>query len=177
MRREAVLAALGKAAGRSANRPVAAQHEATTARQAPTIDEARERGELLLVAEDNAVNRMVLARQLKLLGYAAEMANDGALALEAWRNGDYALLLTDCHMPNMDGYELATSIREEEAGTAARIPIIAVTANALPGESDRCREAGMDDYLSKPIDVGKLEQVLGAWMPGAQRHPAQAAGA
>jgi PAS domain S-box-containing protein len=139
-----------------------------TAAIAPTREEAVRQGRLILVAEDNEMNRNVIARQLKLLGYAADVAGDGQDALERWRSGDYALLLTDLHMPLLDGYQLAQSIRaEEKSGT--RIPIIALTANALKGEADRCREVGMDDYRSKPSPLAELKSVLGTWLLATTR--------
>jgi CheY-like chemotaxis protein/HPt (histidine-containing phosphotransfer) domain-containing protein len=112
--------------------------------------------------------------QLRLLGYAAEVAEDGALALQRWQQGAlgappgppnrYALLLTDCHMPNMDGFELTEAIRATET-TGYRMPIIAITANAMQGEAQRCRERGMDDYLSKPLRLNELGPMLYRWMP------------
>jgi CheY-like chemotaxis protein len=87
---------------------------------------------LILVAEDNETNRDVMQEQLSLLGYAAEMAEDGAIALRMWRSGRYALLLTDCHMPHLDGFELTQAIRQEEA-TGSRMPIVAITGDAMPG--------------------------------------------
>ncbi len=133
-------------------------------RQAPSVEEARAQGRLILLAEDNEINRDVIAEQLRLLGYAAELANDGVVALHMWRSGDYALLLTDCHMPNMDGYELTEAIRKAEpAGT--HLPIIAITANAMQGEAERCRERGMDDYLSKPLRMQELDDKLQRWLP------------
>lgn len=130
----------------------------------PTVDEAIARGELILLAEDNATNRDVISRQLRLLGYACETFNDGRDALAAWKTGNYALILTDCHMPHMDGYELTASIRAAEE-SQKHIPIIAVTANALQGEAERCLSAGMDDYLSKPIAQKELRTILKKWMP------------
>ena len=121
---------------------------------------------LILVAEDNPTNRDVIGRQLKMLGYTFEMANDGKLALQEWRRGRASILLTDCHMPEMDGYELAETIRAEEKSVgAARIPIVAITANALQGEAERCIKHGMDDYVSKPIDLKLLRDKLRKWMP------------
>ncbi|HYD99050.1 MAG TPA: response regulator, partial [Alphaproteobacteria bacterium] len=81
----------------------------------------------------------------------------------AYQRGGYGLLLTDCHMPVMDGYELARSIRAAEAGR--RLPIVALTANAMPSDVQRCLAAGMDDYLSKPVDLHRLAAVLGRWLP------------
>jgi PAS domain S-box-containing protein len=131
---------------------------------APTVLEALSAHRLILLAEDNQINREVILEQLRLLGYTAEVAEDGQIALDMWRTGRYALLLTDCHMPNMDGFELTASIRKEEpSGTL--LPIIAVTANALQGESERCLEHGMSDYLSKPIRLEQLEAMMGKWLP------------
>ena len=136
--------------------------------KAPTIEEAEASGQLILLAEDNPTNQDVIRRQLNMLGYACEIANDGALALEAWRSGRYAMLLTDCHMPEMDGYELTGQIRESEHGGKYRAPIVAITANALQGEAERCLAAGMDDYLSKPVAMPALHQALNKWMPSTQ---------
>ena len=136
-----------------------------------TVDEALEQGTLILLAEDNPTNQQVIGRQLTKLGYTCEMADDGKLALEAWRKRDYALLLSDCHMPNMDGFELTAAIRADEEGTEKRSPIIAVTANALEGEAERCIAAGMDDYLSKPLAMSDLKAALKKWMPQAAVAP------
>lgn len=136
--------------------------------KAPTVDEARAQGRLILLAEDNPTNQDVIRRQLNLLGYACEIANDGALALEAWRRGGYALLLTDCHMPEMDGYELTTAIRADEKNhSRPRSPIVAITANALEGEAQRCLAVGMDDFVSKPVAMPALLAALNKWMPQA----------
>ncbi|MCF8209146.1 MAG: response regulator, partial [Rhodoferax sp.] len=96
-----------------------------------------------------------------------EMAEDGQIALDMWRAGRYALLLTDCHMPNMDGFELTALIRQEERShqQGSRLPIIAVTANAMQGQAERCRERGMDDYLSKPLRLNELATMLARWLP------------
>ncbi len=133
--------------------------------EAPTVEAAAARGELILVAEDNAINQNVILRQLNKLGYAAEVVDDGVQALDAMERIPYALLLTDCHMPNLDGFELTEAVRKREDG-GARLPIIAITANALQGEAQRCLEAGMDDYLSKPLELTKLRDTLLKWMPG-----------
>ncbi|MBP9904159.1 MAG: PAS domain S-box protein [Rhodoferax sp.] len=131
---------------------------------APTFDEAAASGQLILLAEDNETNRDVLREQLRLLGYCADTAEDGQVALEKWRSGLYALLLTDCHMPHMDGFALARAIRTEEI-RGSRLPIIAITANAMQGEDQRCLQAGMDDYLSKPLRLHELAPMLEKWLP------------
>jgi PAS domain S-box-containing protein len=140
------------------------QHEA--AFNAPPRDAAVCSGHLILVAEDNQTNQKVILRQLALLGFAADVADNGRVALTRWRSGDYALLLTDLHMPEMDGYELTASIRAEEQGVC-RIPILALTANTIKGEADRCRAGGMDDYLSKPLQLADLKAALETWLPAA----------
>jgi len=142
--------------------------------KAPTVEQALEQSTLILVAEDNPTNRDVIRRQLNLLGFACEMANNGKQALEDWRSGKYAVLLTDCHMPEMDGFELTNAIRKYEKNNNKRLPIIAITANALQGEAKRCIEAGMDDYLSKPFDIKILREKLYKWMPHAQSTKAEA---
>ncbi len=118
----------------------------------------------ILVAEDNAVNRLVIQRLLKLLGHDAEIIEDGRKALTAWRSGRYDLVLTDCHMPDMDGFALARAIRAEEEAPH-RTPIIAFTAAATLDEVRECTEAGMDDFLAKPIDVERLRAALARWLP------------
>jgi len=133
---------------------------------APSREDALRQGRLILIAEDNETNQKVIVRQLALLGYAADIAADGREALEYWHSGDYAMLLTDLHMPKMDGYELTQAIRaEEKAGK--RIPIVALTANALKGEAEHCRAVGMDDYQSKPSPLVELRAVVEKWLPVA----------
>ncbi|WP_282188096.1 response regulator [Azospirillum sp. TSH64] len=118
----------------------------------------------ILVAEDHPTNQQVVLRQLRRLGYAAELAADGEQALAAWRAGRHRLIVTDCHMPVMDGYELARRIRAEERDGRRRTPIVAMTANALSGEMERCLAAGMDDYLAKPVTLAQLSQMLVFWL-------------
>jgi PAS domain S-box-containing protein len=128
---------------------------------------------MILVAEDNEINQKVLAKQLDLLGYRAEMAANGLEALACWRRGGHALLLTDLHMPEMDGYTLAAAVRAQEAG-GARLPIIALTANALRDEEVRCRQAGMDGYLSKPVRLAQLKAAIESMLPTAAPRPLEA---
>jgi CheY-like chemotaxis protein len=127
-------------------------------------------GPMVLLAEDNETNRDVLQEQLRLLGYAAEVVEDGVQALEKWRTGRFDLLLTDCHMPNMNGFELTAAIRAAEP-PGTHLTIIAVTANAMQGEAQRCLVSGMDDYLSKPVRLTELGQKLGKWL-GSTTAPA-----
>ena len=140
--------------------------------QAPSIEEAAAARRLILVVEDNETNREVMQEQLRLLGYAAEVAEDGVVALRMWRSGRYALVLTDCHMPRMDGFELTEAIRQGETG-GTRLPVIAVTANAMQGEWQRCLARGMDDYLSKPLRMNELGPMLAKWLPPAVPIPSR----
>jgi two-component system sensor histidine kinase/response regulator len=141
-------------------------------------DEARRQGRLILIAEDNEINQKVILQQLVLLGRTADIANNGREALQRWRSGDYALLFADLHMPEMDGYELTAAIRAAEAAAGksgrARTPVIAFTANALKGEAERCHAVGMDDYLSKPVQLVVLDKMLEKWLPLSASGPALA---
>ncbi len=150
----------------SSPRPVADDNFAMVTRTGPHFVPSG--GPLVLVAEDNSVNQKVIGHQLALLGWAVEMVGDGLGALALWRAGRatrrHALLLTDLHMPGIDGYTLATTIRSEETG-GSRLPIVALSANALYGEIERCRSAGMDDYLSKPVRTHQLGEMIRRWLP------------
>ncbi|HRW48325.1 MAG TPA: PAS domain S-box protein [Caldilinea sp.] len=165
--RQGLLRAVAVAAGRMAEDDEApAVGKSTEAMAAPTREDALRQGRLILVAEDNATNQKVIVQQLALLGLGADVAGDGREALQRWQSGDYALLLTDLHMPNLDGYELASAIRAEENG-ARRMPIVALSANALKGEALRCAAAGIDDYLAKPAPLKELKAMLERWLPAA----------
>ncbi len=133
----------------------------------PTIAQAHAQKRLILVAEDDEINQKVILRQLALLGYAGEVAGNGMEALQLWRTQDYALLLTDLHMPVLDGYSLTLAIRQEEAGPG-RMPILALTANALVGEANRAIAVGMDEYLTKPLQLQLLGAALARWLPQAE---------
>lgn len=129
--------------------------------------EASSPGELrghILVAEDNHVNQVVLTGALRRLGWSWDLALDGVSAVNLRLSGEYALVLMDCQMPELDGYEATGQIRawERETGRSP-IPIIALTAHAMTGDRARCLEAGMDDYLSKPIRLNDLRSVLDRW--------------
>ena len=132
----------------------------------PSRRDAIRQGRLILIAEDNETNQKVFLQQLALLGYAAEVAGDGGEALVLWRRGHHALLLTDLNMPVLDGYQLTQAIRREEP-EGTRLPIIALSANASHGEAERCQEAGMDDFLSKPTPLTSLQAALAHWLPVA----------
>ncbi|MHB1093877.1 PAS domain-containing protein [Thiobacillus sp.] len=135
----------------------------------PSRDEALRNGRLVLVAEDNDTSQKVILWQLALLGFAADVVDNGREALQRWRSGDYALLISDLQMPEMDGYALTAAIRAEE-GTR-RIPILGLTANTIQGEMGRCLAAGMDDCLSKPLQLGGLKKTMGRWLPSGRSSP------
>ena len=101
---------------------------------------------------------------LEKLGLNVDIVVDGNAAIAAWQSGNFDLILMDCQMPNMDGYEATRAIRKLEEGKR-HIPIIALTAHAMKGAEEKCRAAGMDDYLTKPIDRAKLEVCLDQHLP------------
>ena len=120
---------------------------------------------IVLAVDDHPINRDLLARQVRLLGVRTETAENGKVALEMWRKGGFAMIITDCHMPEMDGYALVKEIRRIEVSTSLpRTPVIAWTANALAEESSRCHESGMDDLLVKPAEMKQLKNVLAKWL-------------
>lgn len=162
--REKLLLAISAAAGRTSLEAEPTVQSVAASRAAMTTAEAEAHGQLILIAEDNPTNQLVLMHQLAVLGHAAEVAENGKEALEKWHSGRYGMLLTDCHMPEMDGYELARAIRTEENGKQ-HLPIVAITADALKGTDRQCQAAGMDDYLSKPIQLDLLREVIRKWMP------------
>ncbi|MDP2306448.1 MAG: PAS domain S-box protein [Pseudomonadota bacterium] len=168
LRRGPFLRAVAVAAGRASPEVVqeAGDWRLDEGAASPDIAVARAEGRLILVAEDDLVNQKVILYQLALLGHTAELAGDGAEALRLWREGSYGLLFTDLHMPEMDGYELATAIRREEGG-APPMPILALTANALRGEETRALAIGMQAYLTKPVRLEALRAVLDRWLPSA----------
>ncbi|MEO7337896.1 MAG: ATP-binding protein, partial [Caldimonas sp.] len=175
LRRRSLLQAVARAAGRDGPEvePPVAPQRPVAGRVAPSIAQARAEGRLLLVAEDDAVNQQVILRQLALLGYAAELAPNGAEALDLWRHHRHALLLTDLHMPRLDGYGLTRAIRDAEAADPQRahLPILALTANAMRDEAGRVLAAGMDEYLTKPIQLATLGAALGRWLPPEAHEP------
>ncbi|MGH7858130.1 MAG: response regulator, partial [Candidatus Binatia bacterium] len=135
--------------------------EAPAVSPPPEPKKAASRGRVLL-AEDNPVNQKVARLMLERLGYEVTIVADGLAAVEAVSAGDYDAVLMDCQMPRMDGLEAARAIRQ---GATERIPIVALTASAYPEDRERCRDAGMDDYLAKPVKQAELESVLRRWIP------------
>ena len=169
--RSTLLHSVALAVGRANAPGPEAAPVAIAAPPAPTADEARRLGQLILVAEDNRTNQDVIRRQLAVLGRACDVVGDGRAALERLRQGPYAMLLTDCDMPRMDGLELTAAVRAEEQGTGRHLPIIAITANVVEGAAERCVAAGMDGFLPKPLEMARLREVLDRWMPAASAVP------
>jgi signal transduction histidine kinase/DNA-binding response OmpR family regulator/HPt (histidine-containing phosphotransfer) domain-containing protein len=166
LRRSAFIRAMAIAAGRASPDIVIDPADIPPETDdAPTVEEAEAAGQLILMAEDNITNQNVLRRQLHRLGYAVEIVDDGKQALEVMAQKSFAILLTDCHMPNLDGFELTERIRNAEKGTGNRLPVVAITASAMKEEVDRCYAAGMDDFLSKPVEMQKLKDTVRRWMP------------
>jgi len=175
VRRQALLQAVAIAAGRETEGANADSRPHTRLAQ-DVVSPALSSSAAILVAEDDEVNRKVILKQLELLGCRAEVAANGVEALRKWRDGRFDLLLTDLHMPLMDGYTLAQEIRrgERQAGAhddasrdapTRRRPIVALTANALRGEDERALGLGIDDYLTKPLQLERLRETLARWLP------------
>jgi len=134
----------------------------------PALRQHDSGGRPLLVADDHPTNRALIARQMQLLGLPVELAENGNQALAKWKHGDYALILTDVHMPVMDGFELTQAVRAIEAKEGRKhTPILAWTAAAMGEEVARARAAGMDDVLVKPTELAELRRTLSRWLPFA----------
>jgi signal transduction histidine kinase/ActR/RegA family two-component response regulator len=158
-RRDVLVRAVARAAGRAA---VATGPVASPA--------ALQRvGGLVLVVDDNSVNRKILARQIELAGASTETAASGEEALELWRKGRYDLVLADLQMPSMDGFELARRIRQSErAERRGRTPILAITASALEDQEQKTRSVGMDGLITKPVGIEQLRATLDVWLQGVR---------
>ena len=151
--------ALATEEGADCQQPLASHHPQ---QEDPLVTCNRTQGARILVAEDNAVNREVALGLLRKLGYQPTAVANGFEAVEAVRHGGYDLVLMDCEMPVMDGFDATRRIRGSER---PNMPIIALTADAMPGDRDRCLREGMNAYLSKPVDLRQLADVIERWLP------------
>ena len=131
----------------------------------PPVADARAAQALILVAEDNKTNQHIIRRILTRMGYAHEIADNGEEALKMYEQGGYGLILSDYHMPVMDGFAMTTAIREREEDSDVRMPIIALTADAMAATEQHCIAAGMDGFLTKPINTALLRATIEKWMP------------
>ena len=146
-------------------------------RPLPGVEEAQREDSLVLVVDDHATNREVLTRQLARAGFACETAADGEEGLRRWETGAYALVLTDIHMPKLDGYQLTGAIRKAERRMQrTRTPVIAITANVSKGEPERCIAMGMDGFLGKPVRIAQLSEALRRWLPHVEFRAGETAG-
>lgn len=158
---ESGLLALVSPDGASQHVSLNAHRETVKTEETLNTDDSKKR---ILVVEDNLVNQKVIVGRLTRLGYLVETADNGARALTMLKNADYDLVFMDCQMPIMDGYETTRCIRE--VAEWEHLPVIALTANALPGDREKCLSAGMDDYLIKPVNSDNLMNRLNIWLHG-----------
>jgi len=136
---------------------------------------AAARGNILLVA-DNLINQQVALGILQIQGYSVTVVNNGREALDAHAQGAFDVILMDCHMPEMDGFAATSEIRgRERSSIGKRVPIIALTANAMAQDREECLKAGMDDHLSKPFSMQTMQNMLDRWMPRAASTQSEAA--
>ena len=131
------------------------QHQLAEARAA--------RGARILLAEDNEIDQQVAVGMLEALGHRVDVVSDGVEAVAAVSNTDYDLVMMDCQMPKMDGFEATAAIRRWRR-RGSESPIVAMTANAMQGDRERCLAAGMDDYLTKPVNRERLQEVMERWL-------------
>ena len=122
----------------------------------------------ILVAEDNHASQLLLIMQLELLGHEVDIVTDGATALSLWQSQTYTMLLCDLHMPELDGVELTQHIRKQEQRSGRHLPIIGITSDKYPAEWARCKEAGMDEVLLKPVQLATLTEKLVRWLPAPE---------
>jgi CheY-like chemotaxis protein len=137
---------------------ILASGKTATTGDAPRTEETKKTS--LLIAEDDYTIRQVLGTMLKSSGYETDFAENGQLVVEMWENGKYDLILMDVQMPLMNGFEAAAAIREKECTHGGHIPIVAMTAYAFKEDEEKCLEAGMDAYISKPIDFATTRHVI-----------------
>lgn len=167
VRQARLIKVVAAADGRASLDVTATIGHSETVWQAPETVEAEANGALVLVVEDNATNQIVIRQAMRKLGFAAEIAGNGLEGLDAWRTGRFGIVVTDCHMPEMDGYDMTRAIRADEGAAAdgRHVPVVALSADAVSDAAQKCRDAGMDDYLTKPIELTKLEAAILRWAP------------
>jgi CheY-like chemotaxis protein/HPt (histidine-containing phosphotransfer) domain-containing protein len=153
--------------------PEAARRDETRPSAAAAVPRFERRGVRILLVDDSHANRSVALGMLKKLGLSADTTENGEQALAALERGKYDLVLMDCQMPVMDGYEATRRIRAFE-GEAGKIPVVAMTANAMFGDREECLEAGMDDHIAKPVSRAELVEALNRWLPQAASEEASA---
>lgn len=159
-----IAAGLNKPKGVKRKPQLAYESSASTRNEQPKI----------LLVEDNLMNQQVITEQLNLLGYGVDVAEDGEQGFTMWQNNVYPLVLTDLHMPKVSGYDLAAKIRQagpHRKDMLEQSVIIAITANALKGERDKCIAQGMNDYITKPVELNVLEEILNKWQPQQGQAP------
>lgn len=144
--------------------PAPAAESTEIVKLAPAVSAAHTFDANVLLAEDNQVNQLIAETILTKLGCKTRVVANGTSALALFKEGDFDIVLMDCHMPEMDGYQATAAIRALEAQEGSvRMPIIAVTANVMVGERERCIAAGMDDYVSKPFRLADIDAALEKW--------------
>jgi CheY-like chemotaxis protein len=156
---DSIMNAIASAAGLAGTRAVPGGVVATASAESGQTDKRRGR---VLLAEDNRVNQIVAGEILAKAGFTYDLVDDGQKAVEAVRGGGYDVVILDCQMPVLDGFEAAQAIRADELAGAGgrRVPIVALTANAIKGDRERCMAAGMDAYCSKPVDARRLVETI-----------------
>jgi CheY-like chemotaxis protein len=142
--------------------------------QPPVPKPAEQESSRVLLAEDNEINQRITLRLLQKLGLSADAVVNGREAVEAIAKKNYDLILMDCQMPVMDGFEATAVIRNRE-GSGRHTPICALTANAMAGDRERCLAGGMDDYISKPVSLDKLQVAIERWIHGRASESMEAA--
>jgi CheY-like chemotaxis protein len=153
---DCIVLVLGRTAGNSPGTGIVTRH---------TVAEVARRGVRILVAEDNVINQKVAQSILSKLGCKADVVANGLEAVRALELINYDLVLMDCQMPEMGGFEATAVIRDPESKVLNhKVPVIAMTANAMKGDREQCIEAGMDDYLSKPAKKDELAGILEKWL-------------
>ena len=161
-----------KKPARTSNIPTPPQEASQT-----VVPDPKRKERTILVVEDNHFNQKLVSMQLARMGFNVRMVDSGKDAVKAAADGGIDLILMDCQMPVMDGYQATRLIREAESGKNFRVPIVALTADAMKGSRDNCISSGMNDYIIKPVNIDTLEQVIGKWLSSGQKNARQVSAA